>query len=127
MATGAEQTWTIGELADEFAVTHRTIRHYEELGLITPERRGTVRVFHRRDRTRLELVLRGKRIGFPLEEIRTIIDMYDQQPGQHGQLRYLVEQIDARVTELQERRTDIERMLTELTRVRAQCVAALPD
>ena len=55
-------------------------------GLITPERRGTTRVYHRRDRTRLDLILRGKRLGFPLEEIRTIIDMYDEQPGEAGQL-----------------------------------------
>ena len=76
------------EMADEFGVTHRTMRHYEELGLIAPERRGTARVYHRRDRIRLALILRGKRLGFPLEEIRTIIDMYDDHPGEAGQLRY---------------------------------------
>ena len=63
------RTWSIAEVADEFGVTHRTVRHYEELGLISPERRGTTRVYHRRDRTRLALILRGKRLGFPLEEI----------------------------------------------------------
>jgi transcriptional regulator, MerR family len=74
------QTWTIAAIAEEFGVTHRTVRHYEDLGLITPERRGTQRIYHRRDRTRLSLILRGKRLGFPLEEIRTIIDLYDA-PG----------------------------------------------
>ncbi|HEX2706244.1 MAG TPA: MerR family transcriptional regulator, partial [Candidatus Lustribacter sp.] len=62
-------TWTIAQVADEFGITHRTVRHYEELGLLTPERRGTTRVYHRRDRTRLALILRGKRLGFPLEQV----------------------------------------------------------
>lgn len=115
------QTWTIADLADEFDVTHRTIRHYEELGLISPERRGTVRVFHRRDRTRLALILRGKRIGFPLEEIRTIIDMYDQTPGEAGQLTYLLEQIAARREDLEQRRADIEQTLRDLREVEARC------
>lgn len=114
-------TWTIAELAEEYHVTHRTIRHYEELGLISPERRGTARVFHRRDRTRLALILRGKRIGFPLEEIRTIIDMYDQTPGEEGQLVYLLEQIAARRADLEQRRADIEQTLHDLREVEARC------
>ena len=76
-ARDADRTWSIAQVAAEFGVTHRTVRHYEDLGLISPERHGTRRVFHRRDRTRLALILRGKRLGFPLEEIRTIIDLYD--------------------------------------------------
>jgi DNA-binding transcriptional MerR regulator len=119
------QTWTIAELADEYDVTHRTIRHYEELGLISPERRGTVRVFHRRDRTRLALILRGKRIGFPLDEIRTIIDMYDETPGETGQLSYLLTQIAARRSDLEQRRADIDQTLRELTQVEARCRADL--
>ena len=84
MATEPEtdrQTWTIAQVAAEFGVTHRAVRHYEDLGLISPERRGQQRVYHRRDRTRLNLILRGKRLGFPLEEIRTIIDLYDAPRG----------------------------------------------
>ena len=81
------KTWTIGEVDAEFAITHRTVRHYEELNLISPERRGTARIYHRRERTRLNLILRGKRLGFPLEEIRTIIDLYDEPTGQGSQLR----------------------------------------
>ena len=77
---------TIAEVAEEFGVTHRTLRHYESLGLLSPERRGTQRIFHRRDRVRLDLVLRGRRLGFPLEEIRRIVDMYDDHPGERGQL-----------------------------------------
>lgn len=114
-------TWTIAQLAEEYDVTHRTIRHYEELGLISPERRGTARIFHRRDRTRLALILRGKRIGFPLDEIRTIIDMYDQTPGEEGQLDYLLEQIAARRADLEQRRADIEQTLHDLAEVEARC------
>ena len=88
-----ERTWTIREIADEFDVTHRTVRHYEDLGLISPERRGTTRIYHRRDRTRLALILRGKRLGFPLEEIRTIIDLYDRPRGKASQLEYVLAQI----------------------------------
>ena len=92
------RTWTIAEVADEFAVTHRAVRHYEELGLISPERRGTVRVYRRRDRTRLNLILRGKRLGFVLEEIRTIINLYDEpaRPGEPAQLRSRPDQRPAR-------------------------------
>src|ERR1019366_4994492 len=90
------KTWTIGQVAEEFAITHRTVRHYEELNLISPERRGTVRIYRRRDRTRLNLILRGKRLGFPLEEIRTIIDLYDEPTGQGSQLRYVLDQIHDR-------------------------------
>ena len=82
-----DQTWTITELADEYGVTLRTLRHYEDVGLLTPERRGTTRVFHQRDRIRLRLILRGKRLGFTLPEIATIVNMYDDQPGEAGQLQ----------------------------------------
>jgi DNA-binding transcriptional MerR regulator len=81
-----EQTWTIAQVADEFGITHRTVRHYEDLGLISPERRGTKRLYRRRDRTRLQLILRGKRLGFPLDQIRTIIDLYDAPRGKRSQL-----------------------------------------
>ena len=98
----ADHTWTIAELSEEFGVTHRAIRFYEDRGLITPQRRGTQRIFHARDRVRLELVLRGKRLGFGLEEIRRIIDMYDSAPGEAGQLRYLLDQITVRRAELEQ-------------------------
>lgn len=117
----SQQTWTIGQIAQEFDVTHRTVRHYEELGLISPERRGTVRVYHRRDRIRMELIMRGRRLGFPLEEIRRIIDMYDQQPGEAGQLRYLLDQIAAQRADLEARRRDIDQTLVELDRVEGRC------
>ena len=116
-----ETTWSITELAEEFGVTLRTIRHYEDVGLIAPERRGTARVFHTRDRIRLQLILRGKRLGFSLPEIRTIVNMYDEQPGEAGQLQYLLDQIDVRRAELDQLRRDIDETMEELARVEDRC------
>jgi DNA-binding transcriptional MerR regulator len=116
-----DQTWTITELADEHGITLRTLRHYEDVGLLSPERRGTTRVFHQRDRIRLRLILRGKRLGFTLPEIATIVDMYDDKPGEAGQLRYLLEQIEVRREELAQRRRDIDDTMAELAEVEARC------
>jgi DNA-binding transcriptional MerR regulator len=116
-----QRTWTIAQVADEFAVTHRAVRHYEELGLISPERRGSVRIYHRRDRARLTLILRGKRLGFPLDEIRTIINLYDEPRGQASQLRYVLEQINDRRADLERRRRDIEDALGELDDFEHRC------
>lgn len=119
------ETWTIREVAEEFGVTHRAVRHYEELGLISPERVGTTRVYHRRDRTRLGLVLRGKRLGFPLPEIAKIIDLYDAPRGRSSQLRYVLSQIDERRADLERRRRDIEDALAELDSFEERCRADL--
>jgi DNA-binding transcriptional MerR regulator len=116
-----QTTWSITELAEEFGVTLRTIRHYEDVGLITPERRGSSRVFHTRDRIRLQLILRGKRLGFSLPEIRTIVNMYDEQPGEAGQLQYLLDQIDVRRAELEQLRRDIDETMAELAHVEQRC------
>jgi DNA-binding transcriptional MerR regulator len=119
------RTWSIAELAEEFGVTHRTIRFYEDRGLLAPQRLGTRRIYHPRDRVRLDLVLRGKRLGFDLAEVARIVDMYDQEPGEEGQLRYLLEQIERRRTELEQRRRDIEETLAELDAVQRRCESAL--
>ena len=116
-----DRTWTITELAEENGVTLRTLRHYEDVGLLSPERRGTTRVFHQRDRIRLRLILRGKRLGFTLPEISTIVDMYDDQPGEAGQLRYLLDRIEVRRADLEQRRRDIDDTLAELDEVAARC------
>ncbi len=118
-------TWSIAELAAEYDVTLRTIRFYEDRGLLTPERRGTVRVYHPRDKVRLGLILRGKRLGFSLDEIATIVDMYDAEPGEEGQLVYLLDQITTRRADLEQRRQDIEETLHELAEVEARCQADL--
>ncbi|MFZ1285826.1 MAG: MerR family DNA-binding transcriptional regulator [Candidatus Phosphoribacter sp.] len=127
MASGdpSHDTWTIAQIAAEFGVTHRTVRHYEELGLISPERRGTARVYRRRDRTRLALILRGKRLGFPLEEIRTIIDLYDAPRGKTSQLEYAISQARIRRVELEARRRDLDDALAELAAFEASCRADL--
>ena len=83
--------------------------------------RGTTRVFHQRDRIRLRLILRGKRLGFTLPEIATIVDMYDDKPGEAGQLRYLLEQIEVRREELAQRRRDIDDTMAELAEVETRC------
>ena len=122
MASGdVPPTWSITDLARDYDVTLRTIRHYEEIGLLSPERRGTARVFHNRDRIRLALILRGRRVGFSLDEIATIVNMYDEQPGEAGQLHYLLEQIDGRREDLLQRRRDIDETLRELEHVEARC------
>ena len=120
-----EGTWSIAQIADEFGVTHRTVRHYEDLGLISPERRGTTRVYHRRDRTRLGLILRGRRLGFPLDEIRTIIDLYDVPRGRRSQLEYVLAQIGERRSDLEQRRRDLESALAELVDFERRCREAL--
>ena len=125
MAAESAGTWTIAQLADEFGVTHRTIRFYEDRGLLSPERRGTTRVYHARDRVRLALVLRGRRLGFDLGEIARIVDMYDQEPGEAGQLTYLLDQISARRADLEQRRADIDLTLAELDEVERRCRTAL--
>ena len=119
------QTWSIAELAAEYDVTLRTIRFYEDRGLLTPERRGTVRVYHSRDKVRLGLILRGKRLGFSLDEIATIVDMYDAEPGEAGQLEYLLAQITHRRADLEQRRRDIDETLQELAEVERRCQADL--
>ena len=118
---GGERTSTIAQIGAEFGVTHRTVRHYEELGLICPERRGTQRVYHRRDKIRLALILRGKRLGFPLDEIKKIVNMYDGIPGEAGQLRYVLQQIDDRRADLEQRRQDLEGLIEELNELARRC------
>jgi DNA-binding transcriptional MerR regulator len=126
MDTGVDaSTWSIAELAVAYGVTLRTIRFYEDKGLLTPERRGTARLYHPRDKVRLGLILRGKRLGFTLDEIATIVDMYDAEPGEEGQLVYLLEQIGSRRAELEQRRRDINETLLELAEVERRCQADL--
>jgi DNA-binding transcriptional MerR regulator len=119
------RTWTIGELAGEFDTTLRTIRFYEDRGLLTPERQGTTRIFHDRDRVRLQLILRGKRLGFTLDEIAHVINMYDETPGRRGQLEFLIADIDKRRHALLAKRRDLDESLSELDELEARCRADL--
>ena len=108
-------------MSRQFALTPRTIHNYEDEGLIKPRRQGLTRLYSAHDRTRLGWILRGKRLGFSLPEIRTIVNMYDEQPGEAGQLHYLLDQIAVRRTELAQLRRDIDDTMAELDRVEERC------
>ncbi|MFT5529882.1 MAG: DNA-binding transcriptional MerR regulator [Alteromonadaceae bacterium] len=107
-------TFSITDLAKEFDITSRTIRHYEELGLLSPLRKGTQRVFNAGDHVRLGLILRGKRIGFSLSEISEIITMYYQPEGEKQQTSFLLNKVEERRQKLIIQQQDIEKMLLEL-------------
>ena len=107
-------TFSISELAQEFALTTRAIRFYEDEGLIAPTRDGRKRVYGVRERTRLKLILRGKRLGLSLSEIREILDLYETDIDESPQLRKFVEVLERRRTLLLQQRDDIEAVLAEL-------------
>ncbi|WP_199153251.1 MerR family DNA-binding transcriptional regulator [Chromobacterium sp. ASV23] len=113
--------FTISDLAREFDVTLRTIRFYEEQGLIEPQRDGRQRLFTRRDRARLKLILRGKRIGLSLAEIREIIDMYQLARDEASQSQKLLDLLLARRRQLEEQRRDIDAVLDEIGTLEAHC------
>jgi DNA-binding transcriptional MerR regulator len=130
MAEGAigkdtPRLYSVNQLAAELGVTPRAIRFYEAKGLIAPQRAGHVRVFDRRDRARLLLVLRGKRLRFSLGEIREYLDLYDADPGQAGQLRRLLASTQVRIATLEAQRRDLEQMVADLRAIAAQADAAL--
>ncbi len=113
--------FSISDLAREFGITPRTIRFYEDRGLISPQREGRTRVFTRRDRTRLKLALRGKRLGFSLAEIGTLIDMYDTARDKNAQLTELLNGLSQRKAALIQQREDIEIILREVSAFERQC------
>lgn len=117
----SEPTFSITELAREFDVTPRAIRHYEDQGLISPSRYGQQRVYSKRDRTRLKLTLRGKRLGLSLIEIKELIDMYDTAPDQSSQLVKLLAVLAKRKAALEQQREDIEAILAEIGIFESQC------
>ena len=109
-----EESFSIAELAREFDITTRAIRFYEDEGLLTPRRRGRTRIYAPRDRTRLKLILRGKRLGFSLQEIAEMVTMYDATPGEAGQLDLFLKRIAERRATLEQQREDIKVTLSEL-------------
>lgn len=119
--TAIRALFTITDLTREFDVTTRTLRFYEQEGLIDPVRRGRTRLYRPSDRTRLRLILRGRRLGFSLSEIREIVDMYDAPPGERGQLLHLIARIEEKRANLMEKRNDIDLTLAELDDVEAGC------
>lgn len=114
-------TYTISDLAREFAVTTRTIRYYEDRGLLTPARQRLVRVFSSRDRVRLKLALRGKRLGFSLREIKELFQLYDSARDERQQLSAFLAKLEKRKGLLEQQREDIEVMLNEVEFFAAQC------
>jgi DNA-binding transcriptional MerR regulator len=114
-------THTITDLAKEFAITPRTIRHYEDEGLLAPRREGQNRLFSQRDRVRLKLALRGKRLGFTLAEIRELFDLYDLARDEKRQLEQFLTKLEKRRSLLEQQREDIEVMLNEITFFESQC------
>lgn len=119
------ETYGIAELASEFGVTTRTVRFYEDKGLLTPEREGQRRVYSPRDRVRLRLIMRGKRLGLSLEEIGELIDLYDVDPSEVRQLTQFVDVIRQRTEVLEGQKRDIDESLEELSRLEKQCTGLL--
>lgn len=116
---------TITELADLFGVTPRTIRFYETKQLLSPQRVGSTRVYTYRDRGRLELILRAKRLGFSLTDIREYLDLYNVDPAQIEQQQLLITKVRQRIKELEQQQEDLTRSLTELRSVEQQTVENL--
>jgi DNA-binding transcriptional MerR regulator len=118
-------TYSISDLAGEFDVTTRTIRFYEEKGLLKPRREGTRRIYGPADRTRLRLILRGKRLGLSLDESAEIIGLYGSPGNNRRQLELLIEKIGQRREVLQSQQRDLEAMLRELADAESKCREAL--
>ena len=120
-----ETSYTISQLASEFSITTRTIRFYEEKGLLQPERKGQQRLYSSADRVRLTLILRGKRIGLSLQESQDIIEMYDPERGNVEQLQRLLGNVEHRKLQLQEQLQDLQHMLAEMEEIQDRCQQAL--
>lgn len=116
----AMETWSISELSVEFGITPRAIRFYEDEKLVKPTRKGQTRIYSARDRARLSLILRGKRVGFSLIELKEMLDLYDMDDGQATQLQYSIKKFSERINALERQRADVEQALQELRAGRAR-------
>ena len=114
-ASSHSELYSVTELAEDLGITPRTLRFYEDKNLVNPRRAGTTRVYTHRDRGRMILILRGKRLGFSLSEIREWLDLYESDPAQIGQMYKLVDKAGARLAALKQQRQDIDATITELT------------
>jgi DNA-binding transcriptional MerR regulator len=119
------QLYSVNQLAEELGITPRAIRFYEESGLIAPRRAGANRVFDRRDRARLIMILRGKRLGFSLGEIREYLDLYESDRTQVKQMQRLLDATHQRMAELEKQRRDLDQTLGELRSIARQAQDAL--
>ncbi|MBA4781754.1 MAG: MerR family DNA-binding transcriptional regulator [Rhizobiales bacterium] len=118
--------FTIGDLAKEFGVSLRTLRFYEDKNLVNPRRDGVTRIYSRRDRARLKLILMGKRVGFSLKEIKDMLDLYDLKDGQSTQLKVALKRFNEQIALLERQKKDVEQAIEELTRT-ADIVQGLLD
>ncbi len=119
--------YSITELTREFGVSTRTLRFYEDEGLIHPVRRGRTRLFRPSDRHLLKPILRGKRLGFSIAEIHEIVQMYREPPGEMGQLHLLMKRVEEKRGDLRQKRRDIEETLAELDQVEEACIERLAE
>jgi len=122
-----KRSWGIGELAREFGITSRTLRVYEEEGLLDPQRDGTRRIYNERNRVRLRLILRGKRLGWSLSEIRESFDLYDSSLGEQAQLELMLRKLEQRRETLIAQRKDIDSALQDLQRVESNARQSLRE
>ena len=120
-------TYTITELAREFDITPRAIRFYEDVGLLTPARAGRNRVYSARDRTRLKLTLRGKRLGLALSQVKELLDMYESPKDEGAQLSKFLEVLKSHRSLLEQQREDIEAQLKEVIAFEGQCKKRLAE
>ena len=127
MSEKEQQTYSISELAKEFDITTRSIRFYEDQGLITPQRQGQTRIYSKRDRVRLKLILRGKRLGFSLAETGQLFELYDADKTSVTQLTTMLKLIELKKTELHQQMDDIKVVLMELITVEKRCRETLSD
>lgn len=115
VSDAAEEYTRIGEMAKMFNVTLRTLRFYEDKGLISPKRDGSTRLYTRRDRARLKLILLGRKIGFSLRDVKQIMDLYDPKGTNTKQLRLTIEKSEKQLARLQKQRTAIDEAISELS------------
>lgn len=117
----------IGELAAQLGISARTVRFYEAKGLLKPRRVGVNRIYGKRDRARLLLILRGKRLGFSLDEIAEYLDLYDADPEHVVQVRHLLSKVEQAMSDLERKRADIDSTLKELASIKDECVSKLKE
>lgn len=120
-----DELFSITELAKMLGITPRTIRFYEDRGLVTPRRVGTTRVYSHRDRARMILVLRGKRLGFSLRDIKEYLDLYNNEPTHIEQIRVLRDKVQSRIAQLEDQRRALDETLSELHDIARQTQDAL--
>lgn len=122
-----DTTFTIGELAKAYDITPRSIRFYEEQGLLSPERNGQSRIYRKKDKVRLKLILRGKRLGFTLAEVKTLFNLYDSSQNSEAQLEAMLQMTEQKRAIMHQQLEDIQMLMNELDEVEARCKEELSE